>query len=482
MNRIFLISRAAFFSAFLWTAGNATQLDTSCLTLELPEQGAVITAPACTLSVRACGQVLSVHFRAQYALADRPADTTVFIGDVNNPPFKLVWNTENVPNVVYAGITILAEAWLKNGTRQTVSRQGIFIVNKSVNRPVSLIPFAKNGGMPLFSQSLSARKFPATVHASACWSSDALNFTIRVLTPIVFSSLTRTLQTETGIDLCLDPGLMRRPYPSDSTIVLTIPLEGLPFMTMYRAVWGRDGSFSIVTSKAPAPCIYDIRKEDTKGFAVSLSVSKEFLAGFIPDSFGCNIIVKIPGDNNLPARLSWNNASGVNAYSPVLWGVIRLMPRPFFQNRIVQFLMAFVAGLLLALGAGSVYFLLQKKSTTFEKFEQSEDEKKLSDKVYLFVEENITKKDISLHWVAQKLDLQAHSIERLIKKYKGKSFRNYIMFLRIEIAKERLRSSHASEKSIAESCGFRNVSEMEKYFSRFNRISPYKFRKENQVA
>jgi transcriptional regulator GlxA family with amidase domain len=87
-----------------------------------------------------------------------------------------------------------------------------------------------------------------------------------------------------------------------------------------------------------------------------------------------------------------------------------------------------------------------------------------------------------LHWIAQKLDLQAQQVEHLIKKHKGKSFKDYIMFLRIEIAKERLRSSHASEKSIAESCGFKNVIEMEKYFFRFCRITPYKFRKENQVA
>jgi transcriptional regulator GlxA family with amidase domain len=56
------------------------------------------------------------------------------------------------------------------------------------------------------------------------------------------------------------------------------------------------------------------------------------------------------------------------------------------------------------------------------------------------------------------------------------------MALRIEIAKERLRSSHSSVASIAESCGFKNVSEMEKYFSKFCRITPLKYRKENQVA
>jgi AraC-like DNA-binding protein len=461
---------------------SASLPDTSCLSFESPEQGSIIAAPLCTLAVRACRLVSTVDFKARYGLADRPVDTTVIVGTVTNPPFKLVWNTEPMQNVVYKGLTILAEAQFKSGARQTIFRQGIFIENKAVNRPVSMIPFAKSNDFSLFSHSLTARRFPATVHASAFWDNDALSFTIRVLTPVELSSLSRELLSGMGIDLCLDPWLLRRPYPSDSTIILTVPLEGAPFLTEHRATWGKDGSFNVTSSKVSVSCVYDIRKEDTKGFAVSLSVPKGLLAGSIPDSFGCNVIVKIPGDDNQPVYLSWNNAAGLNAYSPVLWGVIRLMPRPFFQDRHVQWLMAFIAGMLLALAAGSVYFLLQRRSKTVKEFEQSEDEKKLSEKVYQCIEENITKKDISLHWVAQSLDLQAHSIERLIKKYKGKSFKDYVMFLRIEIAKERLRSSHAGEKSIAESSGFRNVSEMEKYFFRFNRTTPYKFRKENQVA
>jgi len=42
--------------------------------------------------------------------------------------------------------------------------------------------------------------------------------------------------------------------------------------------------------------------------------------------------------------------------------------------------------------------------------------------------------------------------------------------------------SPKSEKSIAESCGFKNVTEMEKYFSGFNRTTPHRFRKENQAV
>jgi AraC-like DNA-binding protein len=468
--------------ALLCSHAQASTIDTSCLAFESPVQGSIIATPSCTVAVRACGQVASIQFRAQYSPPDRSADTTIFIGEVASPPFKIAWNTDPVPNVVYRGMTLYAQALLIIGTRQTVFKQGIFFINKTVVLSVSVIPFAKSDGSLLFSQSLSGKRLTVTVHASGCWNDDALHFTIGVFTPIMFSTQPRELLAQMGIDLCLDPALLRHPYPSDSTVVLTIPLTGVPAILMHKTVWGADGSFNIVTSKIPAPCMYDIRKEDLKGFAITLAVPKDLMAGSVPDSFGCNIIVKIPGDNNQIARLSWNNAVGTNAYSPLLWGTVHLMPKPFFQNRLVQWFLSFIAGILLVMAAGLIFSLLKRNSTTFEKFEESEDEKKIAEKVYQLIEESITKKDISPHWVAQKLDLQAQQIERLIKKHRGKSFRDYIMFLRIEIAKERLRSSHASEKSISESCGFRNVSEMEKYFFRFCRTTPYKFRKENQVA
>jgi AraC-like DNA-binding protein len=481
MRRIPLYS-PALIVACLWIQVNASTVDTSCLSFESPAQGSIISTPSCTIAVRACGRVASMQFSAQYTLPDKSVDTTIRIGGMNSPPYKFAWNMESMPNIVYRGMTIYAQASLKSGAQLTVSRQGIFCINKPIFRTVSVIPYGKSDESLLFSQSLSGKRFPVTVHASGSWTDEALHFVIRVFTPIMLSTLSKELLAQMGIELCLDPALLRHPYPSDSTIVLTIPLAGAPWIEEHKPLWGADGSFDIAKNKIPASCTFDIRKEDMKGFAVTVEVPKELMAGSVPDSFGCNIIVKIPGDNNQIATLSWNNAVGANAYCPVLWATVQELPRPFFQNGIVQWLLSFVAGIFLVLASGLVYFMLKKNSSTLEKFEQSEDEKKIGEKVYRLIEEAVTKKDISLHWVGEKLDLQPPHVERLIRKHKGKSFRDYIMFLRIEIAKERLRSSHASEKSISESCGFKNVTEMEKYFSRYCRTTPYKFRKENQVA
>jgi transcriptional regulator GlxA family with amidase domain len=56
------------------------------------------------------------------------------------------------------------------------------------------------------------------------------------------------------------------------------------------------------------------------------------------------------------------------------------------------------------------------------------------------------------------------------------------MRLRVEVARERLRSSNASETAVADLCGFKDVNEMETYFWKFHRTTPYKYRMEQQVT
>jgi transcriptional regulator GlxA family with amidase domain len=84
--------------------------------------------------------------------------------------------------------------------------------------------------------------------------------------------------------------------------------------------------------------------------------------------------------------------------------------------------------------------------------------------------------------IGKAVSMPPKKLALLVTRATGMNFQTYVMFARIEIAKERLRSSHASEESIAEACGFANVNEMEKYFIRFCHVTSAKFRAEQQVA
>jgi len=456
--------------------------DTSCLVLDAPKQGNTISSPTCTVSVHACNKISGIQFRAQYRSPGKLTDTTIFIGSIANPPFKFSWNIEQMPNVLYQGITLTAEAMNKNGSRQTVNKQGIFFAHRPIIRPLTFIQFGSESGAQLFSQSRSSDRFPATIQAFSYYDRSNIHFTIKTMVAITFSTQPAAALSEWGVDIGIDTRLNHQAYPSDSILFLSFSLNGNSEQTIFKPLCDPDGAFTITKQKKSIQCPFDLIKDDGKGFTMDIDVPKDLLGNIVPDSFACNVIVKLPGDSFSVAAVSWANALGNNAYCPIVWSTVRLRPAPFYHIYIFQWLLAFAAGILCIALIGLVIFLINKRATTFEQFEQTEEEKKLTDQIYQYLEETITKKEISLVWLAQKLNIPPKKIEWLLKKFKGKSFKDYAMVLRIEIAKERLRSSHASEKSISDSCGFKNVSEMEKYFVKFCRTTPYKFRKENQVA
>ncbi len=453
-----------------------------CLNIESPVEGAVVSSPVCTVAVSACDQISSVNFVAHFGSPDVKGDTVLLLGHIIHPPFRLLWNTSEIPNQLYRGMSFSAVATLRTGERQSQWVGGVFIANKPFASPVASIPFAANTGFPLFSRAISSGRTPIEVKVSACRTRDGVKFFAVVAAPAVFSSAGKERLREAGMEICIDPGLSRKPYPPYDAFSLAIPLEGAPFKTRYRPVSGPNGSFDVTASKEACTCVYEINKKDDKGFDITATVPASLFGPQIPDSFGCNVIVRLPGDSNQAVRVSWTDAPPGMTFSPFYWGTVLVLPRPLSGAPRVLWLLSFGAGLVLALLTGTIFLLFRKRSVSIEKFEQSEEEKELSDQIYQFIDESVTRNDLTLHWVAEKLGLAPRKVESVIRKHKGKTFRDFIMFLRIEIARERLRSSHSSEPSIAESCGFKTVGEMKKFFAKFYRTTPAKFRKENQVA
>ena len=456
--------------------------DSSCVTIDSPRQGIVVTTPLCTVSVAACDQVAAVGFTAHFAVPNAKGDTALLLGRITHPPFKLIWNTDDLPNQLYKGMSFSIDASFKNGQRISRSVSGIFVANKSAVCPVASIPFSGSTGFPLFTRTASSSRSSLDVRVSACWNREGIRFLAEAEAPAIFNGAAKGKLGEAGLEICIDPGLSRKPYPPQNAFSLVIPLEGTPFKTLYRPMPGPSGSFDIATSKEPCTCRYEISKLDVKGFRASVVVPLSFFGRELPDSFGCNVVVRLPDENNQIVRLSWVEAPAGAMFSPYLWASVLLLPRPFYSDPLTLLLLSFGAGLTCTLLIGLIVLFVRRKSVSFEKFEQSEEEKKLSDQIYQIIDESVTRKDITLGGVAEKLAMPPGRVEKLIRKHKGKTFKEFITFLRIEIAKERLRSSHSSETSIAESCGFKNVAEMEKYFKKLCRTTALEFRKENQVA
>ncbi len=456
--------------------------DSLCIGIDSPRQGAVITAPQCTISVAACDEVSSVVCTAHFPIPDAKGDTSLLLGRITHSPYKLIWNTDDVPNQLYKGMSFSAEATLKNGRRTNSAVNGIFIANKPASVPMVSIPYASNSGNLLFERTIATSRGRTSIRAFACWLGDGVRFTAKIEAPGLFAGAAMEKLDEAGLEVCIDPDLSRGPYPPSRAFSLAVPLKGKPFKTVYRPTTLPGGIFDVATSTEPCACKNESSRSGANGFTAAVVVPFSLFGVHLPDSFGCNVIVRLPDDNNRTAYVSWIDAPPGEMYSPVLWASISVLPRPFWANPLLIGLLSFSIGLAASLVGGLVVLFTRRRSVSFEKFEQSEEEKTQSDQIYQLIDEAVTRRDLTLGAVAEKLMMPPKKIDRLIRKHKGKSFKEFVMFQRIEIAKERLRSSHSSEASIAESCGFKTVLEMEKYFKKFCRITPFSFRKENQVT
>lgn len=148
---------------------------------------------------------------------------------------------------------------------------------------------------------------------------------------------------------------------------------------------------------------------------------------------------------------------------------------------ILLWLASFLAGIIL-ITLPMIIVKKLKRGTDIQKFEASEKDAKLLENIEAIIDAEITNINFSIENITAKLSTNPKRVSKLIKQNFKMSFDKYILKCRMEIVKERLRSSNASEASIAKACGFSTVDDMEKAFKSTFKTTPYRFREENRVS
>ena len=98
----------------------------------------------------------------------------------------------------------------------------------------------------------------------------------------------------------------------------------------------------------------------------------------------------------------------------------------------------------------------------------------------LFIYKNVFDCDFSLGALADEFSLSGDYISRLIKAQTGRTFKEYVVELRMNEAKGLL--THRMEWTIAEvaaACGYRSASNFIKQFRDCTGCTPLQYRKEN---
>jgi AraC-like DNA-binding protein len=453
-----------------------------CVAFEAPRYGSIVKGSTCTLSISACPEVESIHLSACFYQGNGMTDTILDLGTISQPPFKLIWNISDVPNQLFRGMWFLADAHNKNGTRQLLRQDGVFLYTRPVINAGIVLPPLIDQQKLFFVDTLPSAGSPMILDVLGSWNAQGLHFTVLVMDPSFTMTLASEKLADLGVIVGIDPFFTKSAYPQETSIIISFPLMNKPVQFIYKKKdEPRDGlRFSIDTVTFPNPAT--IKTAEGKGYGLDISIPKSIFKEEMPESISCNILIKVLDRFGQISTLSTNRVANNEALCPLLWMTMKRHPTGLFNNAFYVFLMCFGVGFVFAFFTG--YFIWPKRGKTipFNKLDLSEAEKQIAKMVYGHLEQNITNKDLTLPEASRELSISGSKLDSLIKKYNGLSFKKYVMQARVEIAKERLRSSHASETSIAESCGFKSIVEMEKSFMKYCRTTPFRYRRDNQVA
>jgi AraC-like DNA-binding protein len=466
-------------------AGNEGDL-TGCLKFKAPPQGSIISAPTCTLGVdSSCKSIYKTEIKVRYFPDNADTAEVKTIGKIYRSPFKQIWDLQDISNQLFVGVGVIIEVSFSDGDVSGLFREGIFLTHKGVTYPPEKkVPYEYTNAAPTI---LDSTVFPlwagGLATARMCWNEKDLTFFIKIKDTSFQATAPKAILEQCGVEICLDPILKRRPYPTEDIIIFVIPLTNKsPYRITYKPQWIDSGGFRLNPFSLRSNFECAISKSDRKGYTVSFSIPRYLFGGTLPEKMGYNIIVKKADTSGKLTTASLIEARGYNNYSPFLWHTLSFGKKPISKTRWIVWLVSFLSGLLLPVMVYGVVIIIVKDHPIVLQRSSPDEKNKVFQNIKETIYFQITRKDITSNDISNDLGIPSKNLEQMVKKVTGLTFNNYVMYLRTEIVCERLRSSHSSEISIAETCGFKNVNEMERYFQKFHHTTPFSFRKTQQIT
>ncbi len=455
----------------------------SCIEFIQPAQWTAVKSPSCTLSVYACAYVTSIHFKTQYIPENDSLSRIVSIGHITRRPFKLIWDISEIPNQLTYGITCIIEAEISDGKKETRKQEGIFLAHNPIISPKYKVPYSRKKRFSDIQEPilLSSPSLSSEAQVYCAWNEKTLRFHIEVTNPLFYTTLPESKLNKLGIKISIDPQNKRYAYLSEDICIFMIPVTNKPYTIVAKSRYSPEGSFDIKESHNS--CVYPctVTNEDFKGYTVDFSIPQKILGTPLPQSISCNIIATVLDENTKIKPVSWVQGNHYVIHSPQAYGTLTLGRKPYLTSPFLLWFICLVLGIIIGV-IGILLYKLARKFNTLLRFENSEQEEGLIKNIITIIEAEITNKDFSINDIAARLSLPPGKINKIIKRYVRKNFKKHLLYSRIEIVKERLRSSNASETSIAQSCGFNSVSEMEKIFHSFTGSTPYRYREDNRIT
>lgn len=453
----------------------------SCNKFAFPLPWSQIYTPKCTLSVKSCTTISSVTFKAQYIPKDDSLPRITQIGHITRTPYKLIWDIAKIPNQLTYGISCIAEITNLNGNIEFIEQQGVFLKHHQLNNPQYDIVFDTDQKSISNAITLSSVKTDATAKITISWNKKALMFHADVNNPLFYTTLEKRKLDKVGLKISLDTKNKREAFLTKDIHIFMIPVASKPYRVIAKSYYDTDKTFDIKEIRDSCNFYSHAIAENFKGYSIDFHIPMSFFGAEIPKKIGCNIFTTIIDEDSRVMELSWTKGNHYSVYSPFSFGTLNFLDKPILANLFIMWFVCFLVGAIFGILILNI-IKTSKRHNTITRFEDKEQEGKYIKSINTIIEAEMTNRNFSITDISSKLKLSNGKVNHIMKKYYKKNFTRHLLFARIEIVKERLRSSNASEISIAKSCGFSSVDEMEKTFHSFSGTTPYKYREENRVT
>jgi AraC-like DNA-binding protein len=425
-----------------------------------PISGEIYRSNSCTLSVETTSPLDSLLFTIEYR-SKRGVTRSKRVGLLTTPPYRVVWHAENIPNQYYFGAKVTAELFLENKSSKIIEKSRIYIFPEEI----------KNSTFANYKGTYEGESYDLVGDSSSSGSIH-FNYNDSTFNVSINHSSNTAVDKDSAIIIILDPKLEKLPFPGNSTIILRVPFKGKSSL-ITSFIDTTSGELSVSRTDSDISVGVSTFFKSDSSYSSTISIPKYLFGVDLPNSFGLNIIV--PTDKSY---LSLFTGQRSTLYTPILFPIIqkRIAPTEQHESNFISFIIPFGITTFISIIA-IIIFLLKGKKESKQTLEFHKDRKK---KLYL-LDSLITDSLLTMEVAAKKMGVTVHDLKKICHDEVGKTFIAYVKWSRVEIVKERLISSNASEIAIAQDCGFESITDMENSFHHLTGVAPYQFREKNRI-
>ena len=279
--------------------------------------------------------------------------------------------------------------------------------------------------------------------------------------PAIGSRVLRKAEIAVTEIRCDDPSpAMSGSFQREDAFLVGLLLRDFP----HREYWENGRRVAVHDVRSGETCFYDLKRDP----AILLDKPRHSLFFYLPRA----TLDAIADDANAPRIGDLNNKLGAGiddgAISHLGRTILPALSHPQRANRL------FVDHVMLAVGihVAQTYGGMRPVSRPARGGLAPWQERRAKELLSANLDGNVSLKD-----VARECRLSVSHFSRAFRRTAGAAPHNWLLTRRIEVAKERLRSSRSSLADVATSCGFSDQSHLTRVFTRVVGVSPGAWRR-----